>query len=523
MFSIQKIILKFKLTGTQKSASRTVNSARNAVWSVLSYALMLVFNFINRTMFIKYLGLDYLGINGLFTNILTVLSFTELGIGGAVVYNLYGPLAKCDTERVKTLMCFYGRAYAIICAVVTAAGLCVIPFLNVIIKQPPHIDESLTLIYILFLLDMSFSYLFVYKKSLICADQQMYVTVIFTQIAQAARVVLQFFVLLIFKKYILYLAVSILSTAVCNILIAAKANELYPYLKDKNVQPMQKDERKSIFKNVKSLFVYRFASVVLNGSDNIIISNIIGVYAVGLCSNYVMVISVITGVMQQFLESFTASIGNLNSVTVKGESKKSEKVFNEMFFACGWIYGFIAGGLMLFLNPLVRVWLGDEYVLSNYTVLFLVLNFYVTGIHHPSYVFRTTMGYFVQGKFAPLAAAVINIFLSVVWGKAYGLSGIFAATVVSRALTMSIVDPLLVFGLGFKKSPVLHYLRFLLTTCVSAAICLILSYVTAYIRIGGFGGLVIKAVVYTVLFNLIYGLIYFKNTNFIQMRKGVIK
>ena len=195
MFSIQKLILKFKLAGTKKSASRTVNSARNAVWSALSYALTLVFNFINRTMFIKYLGLDYLGVNGLFTNILTVLSFTELGIGGAVVYNLYGPLAKGDRERVKTLMRFYGRAYAVICAVVTAAGLCVIPFLNVIIKQPPHIDENLTLIYILFLLDMSFSYLFVYKKSLICADQQMYVTVIFTQIAQAARVVLQFFVL----------------------------------------------------------------------------------------------------------------------------------------------------------------------------------------------------------------------------------------------------------------------------------------------------------------------------------------
>ena len=335
--------------------SRTANSARNAVWSMGAYIVTLLFNFINRTVFIHFLSVDYLGVNGLFTNILTILSFAELGIGNAIVYNMYKPLAEKDTDKLKSLMKLYRTSYTAIGIAVTVIGLCVIPFLSLIIRETPDISENLVLIYILFLLNTSSSYFFMYKRSIIVADQKLYLAVFYQQIFDVIRVVLQLIFLILTHNYIIYLLTFIFCTLANNIALAYKADKMYPFLREKDAKPLVKDERKSIFKDVRALFMYRIGSVVLDGTDNIIITNIVGLSMTGLCSNYTMIIAIFSGVLAQFLNSFTASVGNLNATS---KDSRSKTVFDTMFFACVWLYGFAAGGMFTFLNDFVYVTAG---------------------------------------------------------------------------------------------------------------------------------------------------------------------
>ena len=241
--------------------SRTKNSARNASVAIITKIIYIIMNFICRTFFIKLLGSEYLGINGLFTNILTMLSFAELGIGTAIIYKMYKPIADDDHERIKTLLHFYKKTYAIIGIVILIIGLSIIPFLNNFIKEVPNIKENLIVIYILFLSNTSISYFFAYKKSIITGYQKEYILNIITLIVTIILDIVQIIFLYLTHDYIIYLLLQILATIIENVIASIKANKLYPYIKDKEYKKLAKDEQKSIFKDVKSLFFYLFSHI----------------------------------------------------------------------------------------------------------------------------------------------------------------------------------------------------------------------------------------------------------------------
>lgn len=184
--------------------SRTANTAKNASFGLVSQILNIILSFISRTVFIYVLGVEYLGINGLFTNILMLLSFAELGIGNAIIYGMYKPLAMDDKEKLKSLMALYAKAYKAIGLFVFTAGLLVVPFMEYIIKDTPNISENITLIYVLFLLNTSISYFFVYKKSIITADQKNYVVLFYQQLFKVGQTLAQVLFLWLNGYFILY-------------------------------------------------------------------------------------------------------------------------------------------------------------------------------------------------------------------------------------------------------------------------------------------------------------------------------
>lgn len=402
--------------------SRTANTAKNASFGLVSQIVNIILSFISRTVFIYVLGVEYLGINGLFTNILMLLSFAELGIGNAIIYGMYKPLAMDDKEKIKSLMALYAKAYKAIGLFVFTAGLLVIPFMDYIIKDTPNINESITLIYILFLLNTTISYFFVYKKSIITADQKNYVVLFYEQLFKVGQTLAQILFLWITGQYLIFLVIQILTTLLNNIYVSKKADKMYPFLKEGKTKSLEKEEQSSIFANVKALFLYKFGSVVLNGTDNIIISAIIGTIAVGLNSNYVLIISAITAIVGQIMNGFTASVGNLNAV---GSNESKERAFNKIFFVSAWMYGFCAVGLYLFLNKLIVLWIGEAFIFSDLVVFAIVLHFYVNSVHFAAYTYRVTMGLFIQGRWAPLAAAIINIVLSFWLGSTIGIAVYF--------------------------------------------------------------------------------------------------
>lgn len=473
-----------------------------------------VLGFVSRTIFIYLLNSDYLGVNSLFSNILTVLSFAELGIGSAIVFSLYKPIAEDDKSKIQALMKLYAKAYWMIGSFIFLAGLCVIPFMGYIIKETPDIKENLTLIYVLFLFNTSGSYFFSYKKTLIIANQKDYIVQVYTRIFQIIQIVLQCAFLLWTHEYLVYLIIQIVCTVLMNFMLSRRADKLYPFLKEKNDNNLSKTETKAIFANVKALFVYKFGSVILNGTDNIIISTLINVSAVGISSNYTMLMNNVTNIIGQAINSLTASVGNL---TVKGTKVQIKGVMHQLLLLCVWLYGFIAVGFFTLANDFILLWIGESYVLSQAVVFGLVFSLYINGVQYAAYTFRTTQGLFVQSRWVPLISAAINIVLSIWWGLEFGLAGIFVATGVSRLLTTTIVDPWLVYKNNFESKPYEYYAKYFLETVAVILNGAIQIWLISFILLEGWAGFIVKLLVLCISCNIIFLILFGWTKDFRQL------
>ena len=334
--------------------SRTSNVIRNVIGGVGGQLFTSILSFVCRTYFINLLGATYLGVNGLFANILSLLSLAELGIGPAIVFSMYKPIKDNDLEQIARLMNFYKKAYRIIAVVVSVCGLALVPFLPYLIKDTSGI-ENLSLIFILILLNTSVSYLFAYKGSMLNADQKAYVCVIFRNIFAVVQNIVQIVVLILTGNFLLYLIVQIITTFLANLVQAIYVNKKYPFLVKYKQAKISKDDQKNVMKNVKGMMLHKVGGFVLNSTDNLVISKFVGIIAVGIYSNYLMIINIIKGFVSQLTGATSASVGNLIASETQ---EKSYKVFNSMFFAYTWVYSFCFICFWVIFQPFVSLWLG---------------------------------------------------------------------------------------------------------------------------------------------------------------------
>lgn len=502
--------------------NRTENVAINATFSLVSQIITMLLNFVSRTFFIKILGTEYLGVNGLFTNLLTVLSFAELGIGSAITFHLYRPLAKNDEKTIKKYMKIYELVYRAIGVFIIIIGLGLIPFLKWIIKGEVNIDYNINFIYVLFLLNTAVSYFYSYKSTIITADQKNYIVTFYTQIIKIIGIIIKIIALLLTKNYIVYLVLDILFTFSTNFILSKKANRMYPYIKNLKDESINKKRLKIIFRDSKSLMIYKVATVVLNGTDNILVSMLAGVTLVGYTSNYTMIITSISTILLQVLDSFVASIGNLNA---ERNTEKSKAIFNKILFISYWIYSYVSAMLLLLVQDFISVWLGEEYTLGFWVLFGLVLDFYLKGIMNTCVMYRTTNGLFTETKYSALLAAIMNIVLSVVMFKIIGLAGIFIATGISRVLTMGVKDGIVVFKRVFNDKPVKYFMRILIQFLIFILIFLGLDLILKNILVNNWIAFIIKGLLATILYNLLFIIIYGRKKEFkdvIEIAKNII-
>lgn len=251
--------------------SRLKNSALNFSSGFLGRVLTILLNFVVRTIFIYCLNEAYLSVNGLYSNILTVLSLAELGFGSAMVYRMYAPVAVKDYQKTAALLRFYKKIYAIIGAVIFGLGLCVIPFMDYIIKDKPDVS-GLTLYYILFLINTTISYWFAsYKASVLYADQKEYIKTNVQNATTVLQSALQIVLLLIFRKYLLYLLIQLAGNIFLNLYVAHLVDKRYPEIRTYQGASLSAEERVQIGKDTEALVLSRFGHVALNGTDNIIL------------------------------------------------------------------------------------------------------------------------------------------------------------------------------------------------------------------------------------------------------------
>lgn len=494
-----------------KQRSRTENSIINSAMSIVTQVLTVVLNFAVKTVFIKMLSDEYLGVNGLFTNIITMLSLADLGIGIAIPYSLYKPLAKKDEHKINVLMNFYKKVYTIIGIAVLLIGLSLTPFLGLIIKDIPKNVPHLSLIYILFVIHSASSYFFVYKKFLIDSDQKGYITsrIIFT--FSTLLSIIQIILLVTTKNYILFLLSSIILVIIQNIYISSKANKLYPFIKNKTDEKLEKEDMEGIKKNVSSLFIYKVGTVIMNGTDNIIISKFIGLIIVGFYSNYVLIINSITTVLNQIFNAITSSIGNLVVTTNK---KRSKEVYDNLNFANFWLYALFGVCIIVLINPFINIWIGKKYVMGFSIVFLLVLNFYVLGMQSVTNSFRNAYGLFWIAKYRPIIMVIINIVISVVLVQLIGIEGVLIGTLISRLVTTAWLDPYIVHKYGFEISPKSYYIDYLKYLVIFTAISIILNYFVSMVAINNIFILILIAILVVISVNVILVLLFFKTSEF---------
>ncbi len=437
---------------------RTVNSARNIAVGLGGLAVTTLLQFVSRAVFIRTIGLEYLGVNGLFSNVLTLLNIMELGVGSAVVFSLYQPLANGDTQKIRALMRLMKKAYNIIGLCVLALGLALLPALPYLMKGTTDL-VNVNLVYVLYVLESAGSYwFFSYKAVIFNADQKRYVTSLVSHSVRITTVIVQIVILVVWRSFLGYVVAGLLSKVVRGLFIALEADRQYPYLKSGPEQQLTKQERKAIFKNVYGLSLNKMCNAVIAGTDNLVISGIIGTVFVALYSNYFLVVGAITNASQMVFSAFTASIGNLHA----SESKeKNEFIFRCLNFLNFWVYGFCAVSLWILFPPFIELLAGTESLLTPAVTLLIVLNFLTEGLQNAVISYRDACGLFWQGRYRPVASVILNIVISVVLAYQIGIAGVVIGTIASRMLTTWWFEPILVYRNAFGMSPKKYFLRYL--------------------------------------------------------------
>lgn len=450
---------------------RKKNSIINMIVGLAGQLLNMLLSFGGRIVFTYYLSQEYLGVNGLFGDILGMLNLAELGIGSAMVFSMYRPAAQNDERQLARLMNLYKRLYRIVAAVVMGVGLALMPFLDVFVKGGDGV-EHLQLIYLLYLLQSASSYLLSYKNSIYIAYQKGYIRKAVDQTLGIVRLILQIVVLVLTKNFILYLIVQLFVPMITNVIISLRADREFPYLKQYKELP-EPQERKAIFKNVGALSLHKLATVVVRGTDNLIMSAFDGLSAVGIYSNYRLVLVNINNVLGHVCGAFTSSIGNLNAVEGK---KRVYEIYRVLDFAMFLLYGYLTGGLLTLINFFIRMLFGEAYLFPMPVVIIIIAEFFMSGLRQMNLQFREALGLFWHDRYKALAEAIINLVVSLILVQYYGVAGIVGGTIISSLLTCVWFEPYVLMRYGveedWKKKLRRYYteyiIRWVFVTAVSA-------------------------------------------------------
>ena len=491
--------------------SRTRNSFLNMVVSVILNVLTILIGLIVQKLFLSILNEEYLGLNSLFSNILSMLSIAELGISNAVIFSLYKPIAKDDKETIKSLLRFYRTSYAIIGCVILTIGLIIMPFLPNLIENH-NLGVDINVIYLLSLADVVISYFISYKRSILFATQQNYIIdlihIFYTIIVNTTQILILFLT----KNYYLYVIDKIVFRIIENFLIILIANKKYAYLTEKDVKPLDKNIKKDIFKKIKALFIHKIGGFIVLGTDNIIITKFLGLAINGLYSSYFLIINAIQSVVGQIVASTTASIGDL--LASNNDDKKHFEVFKKIRFINFWLACVTTVGIFVVMKSFIIVWLGEKYLLSFATLLILSLNHYQTISRRTYTVFKDAAGIYHEDRFIPIIESILNIAASIALVLVLGLPGVFIGTIISSLPLWFYSFPKFVYKKLFKRSFWQYFKEnfiFLFITIISCAAAFglseIISPYTTPISL-----LIINIVITLVVPNIIILVVYRKNS-----------
>ncbi len=424
------------------------NSARNLVFGILKYVITLLFPFLVRSLLITKFGMEYIGLGSLFTSILGILNLSELGFSSAIIYALYKPIANNDTDKINGYMGLFKRIYMVIGISMLTIGMIFCPIIQFLIHGAIPSDINIYLLFIIQLLNSSFSYLFSgYKSALLIANQRADIYTKIQIIAQMMVYCLEITSIIVFENYYIYASSILIGNILTNILLSQYTKVSFPYFHGhKNLLP---DEKKELYGNVKSLFGHQLDAVVINSADSIVISSFLGLKLLGIYNNYYMIFNAILNLLIVIANSFVATIGN--SVVRNGQDKNYED-FGLFSYVLGLIDIICAVLMVCLYQPFIRLWTGGENTLPFITMCLLVISFYVRQIRRPVITYKAACGLWKQDRYKPYIAACINLIANLILVQFIGLNGVIISTIISMVLIEFPWETTVLFHSYFKQS-----------------------------------------------------------------------
>ena len=500
------------------SSSRLTNSKKNVSANVIIYVLQSILSFVVRTIFIKKLGAELLGLDSLLINILSMLSIAELGFSTAISYGLYKPLAENKIKKISAYMSLYRKMYKIIGIIIIVAGLILALFLKPIVGNYSY--EYLYLVYFLYLFNTASLYFISYKDVLLMADQKNYKIFKYNCFFNSLIYILQFIFILYTENYIIYISIMILCRLINRIIVNRYITNYYKEIDFNSKEKLSKEEVSSIKQNIFGLFCFKIGDYVINSSDNIIISSLINIVTVGIYTNYLSITTVLRSIIKNIFSGITASFGNL---TTQHNKDAERNVFDIMVFVGFIVSGFVTVCFLNLINPFMTIWLGKEYVVSTISMILICINFYLICNQMPLDTIKEAEGFYTKDRYVPMIQAIINIVLSIILGIRIGLNGVLLGTTISYIATVFWIKPLLlnkyIFEIKSKKY-FTNQIKYILTLTI---IYLLSSKLIQFINLPiNIISIIVNGIITSIIFIAIVSIFYFKDKGF-QFMIDIIK
>lgn len=491
--------------------ARTKNATKGIFWGGLMKIYMMVVPFLMRTVMIYFMGVQYLGLNSLFTSILQVLNLAELGIGSAMVFSMYKPIAEDDKDQINALLKLYRKYYRIVGLIIGLVGILLTPFIPRLISGDVPADIN---IYVLYLLNLSATvltyWLFAYKNSLLQAHQRVDVSSIITLISNTIQYSIQLFVLIVLKNYYLYVIAILISQVINNILTAMIVGKMYPDYKP--IGEMNKNDVKGINNRIKDLFTGKLGAVIINSADTIVISAFLGLTVLAIYQNYFYLITAVTGFMEIVFSSMLAGLGNSYIIETKEKNYSDLEKFTFIF--C-WLFGFCFCCFLCLYQPFMEIWVGKENMLNFSAVICFSIYFYVYEINRLLNTFKDAAGLWHEDRFRPLITALTNLTLNLVTVQIWGIYGVLLSTVISVIVVGMPWILYNIFTVYFNRSLAKKYIMQLLRYTGIVIVVACITYCTGMlVHIGQWGNFFIRLIICLILPNVLFLLAYHKNSYF---------
>ena len=471
---------------------RTKYSAVNAVVSIIAQIITIVITFISRKIFLMTLGETVLGINSLFSQIISMMSLVELGIGSAIIYSLYKPLADENKPQIAAIMRLYRKIYTIIGILVFVIGVCITPFITWFITGDISAVDHLYIIFLLFVINAALSYFNSYKQNLIVADQKKYITIINHYGLFVILNIFQIIILIRIGNFIFYLILQILVTILENVILSYKTKKMYPYLSEYKSEQMEKETINHMKKNVKALICHRVGGIFVSSTDTLIISKFVGIVVVGKYTNYNYITNAFNTLTSNLFSSFTSSVGNYN---VKATNDDNYKLFKKLFLLNFMVFGFISICCYCLMNDFIRIFFGEKMLLENVVVILMVLKFYFNGMRSALLTYKDALGIYHEDRYRPIVEGMMNLVLSLFFVKYMGLVGVILATIMSNLIVNLSIEPSVVFKLKFEKSVYEYLIKYMTYFVMMIMVGWGMRVFSSMVVVNTFLGLVIKAFV----------------------------
>ena len=448
--------------------SRTSHTVKNAAAGMALRMVSILSQFVLRTVFLRVLGNEYTGLSGLFTDVLNVLLLAEVSLETAMCCALYRPVAENDVRRVASLLHLYDKAFRLAgCGMLAAGALCV-PFLGAVVGDVPDVREDIRAIFLLFAASSAVSCFFACRPTLLKAAQRSRTAALYGIAAQCAECVLSVALLLVFRRYVVWLALHIAANLVKTLLLRRRTPRDFPQYFAGEPLPLAPEERKALRTDWLCLAAYQLSGAAVNSTDNVFISAFFGAGQVAVTGNYLLIVNSVRVCLEQLFGAVRPSVGHLAAT----DPGKQLSVFRRLDLAAYFAACWGAAALFTLLGPFVgELWLGPDYRLPVSVTALLAVNFYLAVMVYPVETFRAANGLFRQGWGRPLATAALNLLLDWLLGRHFGLEGIFAATALSRLATQVWFDPWLVYRKAFRADVREYYKAYLLRAALAAAVC----------------------------------------------------